>query len=161
MARSGSFGYIVQARCAVPAALRLLADLDRQAELHPLILRVRARPPRPGALRSHLITDRLAWGPIRFRTTYRADTLLIGADELVIRAEQWPRTSVRNHTRLVEEPDGLVRVEVTITLSAPTPLFRYAFRQARAAHLALAARLPAALEAAGREVPDGGPGPGH
>ncbi|WP_247686456.1 hypothetical protein [Micromonospora sp. C31] len=54
---------------------------------------------------------------------------------------------MRNHTRLRTEPDGVVRVDVEITLAAPAPLFGYAFRQARAAHLGLAARLAAALDA--------------
>jgi hypothetical protein len=119
--------------------------VERQAELHPLIVRVRPRPPAPGVLRSQLVTDRLGWGPFRFRITYQADTLRIGADEIVMVARQWPRTTVHNHTRLTQEPDGLVRVDVEITLSAPAPLYPYAFRQARAAHLSLASRLPAAL----------------
>jgi hypothetical protein len=124
----------------------LLGDVARQAALHPLIVRVRPRPPAPGVLRSQLVTDRLAWGPFRFRVTYQADTLRIGVDEVVLVARQWPGTTLHNHTRLTREPDGLVRVDVEITLSAPAPLFRYAFRQARAAHLTLASRLPAALE---------------
>ncbi|MEE6262271.1 SRPBCC family protein [Plantactinospora sonchi] len=146
MPRTGSFRYTARARCELAHARDLLADVERQAVLHPLIVRVRHRPPRPGVLRSQLVTDRLVAGPFRFRITYQADTLRIGPDEVVIVARQWPRTSVHNHTRLSREPDGHVRVDVEITLTAPTPLFRYAFQQARAAHLVLAERLPAALQ---------------
>ncbi|MFC6022780.1 SRPBCC family protein [Plantactinospora solaniradicis] len=146
MPRTGSFRYSARARCELADAVRLLGDVERQAELHPLIVRVRSRPSGPGILRSQLVTDRLTWGPLRFRITYQTDTLRVGPEEVEMVARQWPRTTVHNHTRLTREPDGLVRVDVEITLSAPAPLFPYALRQARAAHLALAARLPAALE---------------
>lgn len=92
-------------------------------------------------------------GPLRFRTTYQADVLICEPDEIVTVARQWPATTVRNHTRLRAEPDGLVRIDVDITLRAPAPLFRYAFQQARAAHLALATRLGAALDTTGDEQP--------
>ncbi|MGV9215054.1 SRPBCC family protein [Micromonospora sp. RB23] len=147
MLSSDTFSYTVQARCSVAEAAALLSDLTRQGDLHPLIVRVReVTPPRPGARASYTINDRLVAGPLRFRTTYQADVLISEPDEIVTVARQWPATTVRNHTRLRAEPDGLVRIDVDITLRAPTPLFGYAFRQARAAHLALAARLGAALD---------------
>ncbi|MEO3929381.1 SRPBCC family protein [Micromonosporaceae bacterium B7E4] len=148
MPRTGSFRYRVHARCEPADVLRLLGDVRWQGELHPLIVRVRPRPAGPGVLRSDLVTDRLRWGPFRFQVSYRADLLRLAADELEMVARQWPRTTLRNRTRLTREADGLVRIDVEITLSAPAPLFRYAFRQARAAHLDLATRLPAALAAA-------------
>ncbi|MEU4398980.1 SRPBCC family protein [Micromonospora orduensis] len=153
MLRRDTFSYTVQARCSVADAVALLSDLTRQGELHPLIVDVRQLPPRPGALASYAISDRLVAGPLRFRTTYQADVLTIEDDEIVMMARQWPATTVHNHTRLRAEPDGLLRVDVEITLSAPAPLFRYAFRQARAAHLALASRLGPALERAGNPPP--------
>ncbi|MEU5914256.1 SRPBCC family protein [Micromonospora sp. NPDC047527] len=146
MFSSDTFSYTVQARCSLADAAALLSDLTRQGELHPLIIRVRRVPPRPGARASYTINDRLAAGPLRFKTTYQADVLVCEDDEIVTVARQWPATTVRNHTRLRTEPDGLVRIDVEITLRAPAPLFRYAFRQARAAHLALATRLGAALD---------------
>jgi len=144
--RRDTFSYTVQARCSRSDALALLSDLTRQGELHPLIVRVRRLPPRPGARASYAITDRLAFGPLRFPVTYQADVLIATEDEIVTVARQQPATTVRNHTRLHEEPAGLLRVDVEITLAAPAPLFGYAFRQARAAHLGLAARLGAALD---------------
>lgn len=146
MLRQGTFDYTVRARTTVAAARAFISDLTRQGELHPLIVRVESRAPRPGALSGYAITDRLQWGPVRFRVTYRADVLQVTEDEVVTEARQWPRTTVRNHTRLSAEPPG-VRVDVQITLTAPKPLFGYAFRQARQAHLALADRLRSALEA--------------
>ncbi|MEU2613974.1 SRPBCC family protein [Micromonospora sp. NPDC007271] len=146
MLSSDTFSYTVQARCTRTDAVALLSDLTRQGELHPLIVRVRQLPPRPGALASYAITDRLEFGPLHFPVTYQADVLIATEDEVVTVARQQPATTVRNHTRLRDEPDGVVRVDVEITLSAPAPLFGYAFRQARAAHLGLASRLGAALE---------------
>ncbi|MFF4876054.1 SRPBCC family protein [Micromonospora sp. NPDC000668] len=146
MLRSDTFSYTVQARSSTSDAAALLSDLTRQGELHPLIVRVRRLPPRHGARASYAISDRLVAGPLRFRTTYQADVLISEDDEIVTVARQWPATTVHNHTRLRAEPDGLVRIDVEITLTAPAPLFRYAFRQARAAHLALATRLGAALD---------------
>jgi hypothetical protein len=143
---SDSFSYTVQARCPRMEAFALLSDLTRQGELHPLIVRVRELPPRPGTLASYAITDRLELGPLHFPVTYQADVLVATEDEVVTVARQQPATTVRNHTRLRDEPDGVVRIDVEITLSAPAPLFRYAFRQARAAHLRLASRLGATLE---------------
>ncbi|MEH1170118.1 SRPBCC family protein [Micromonospora sp. CPCC 205539] len=153
MLRSDTFSYTVQARCSLAEAAALLSDLTRQGELHPLIVQVRQLPPRPGAKASYVINDRLPVGPLHMRTTYRADVLISEADEIVMLARQWPATTVRNHTRLRTEPDGLVRIDVEITLTAPAPLFRYAFRQARVAHLALATRLGAALDQAGTSPP--------
>jgi len=145
--RQDSFSYSVQARSEPRAALRWLADLTCQGELHPLIVRVRQEPPRPGALASWTVTDRLVWGPFRFPASYAVDTLEMSARSLVMRARQWPATTVLNRTTIEAEADGLVRIDVEIALSAPAPLFRYAFRQARAAHLVLAARLGPALPA--------------
>ena len=148
MPKQGVFQYTVQARCSRAEAVQLLADLTAQAELHPLIVRVQPRPARPGALRSYTINDRLAWGPVRFRTTYHADVLSASEDEVVTVARQWPNTTVRNHARLRSEPEGVTTIDVQITLTAPGPLFPYAFRQARAAHLALGSRLRDVLDAA-------------
>ncbi|MGN9765382.1 SRPBCC family protein [Micromonospora sp. SD12] len=153
MLRRSSFSYTVQARCSMARAAALLVDPRRQEGLHPLIVRVRRVPPRPGARASYDITDRLAAGPLRLPITYRADVLVDEPDEIVTVARQWPATTVRNHTRLRAEPDGVVRVDVDITLAAPAPLFGYAFRQARAAHLGLAARLAAVLDGAAPQPP--------
>ncbi|SCG49300.1 hypothetical protein [Micromonospora coxensis] len=153
MVRRETFSYTVQARCSRADAVALLSDLARQGELHPLIVRVRELPARPGARASYAITDRLELGPLSFPVTYQADVLVVTDDEIVTVARQQPGTTVRNRTRIREEEDGLLRVDVEITLAAPAPLFGYAFRQARAAHLGLANRLGAVLD----RLADGGP----
>jgi hypothetical protein len=146
--RSGSFTYDLRARCTLAAARDLLSDVSRQGELHPLIVQVRELPAVPGALRSYAITDRLAFGPLRFRITYHADTLAISEHEVVTVARQRPATTLRNTVRLREVGDGTVDIGVTIDLTAPTLLYPVALRTGRTAHLELARRLRAVLEAA-------------
>ena len=145
MPRHGTFRYDVRARCAADDAVRLLSDFSRHDELHPLIVKVEPLPPGRGALRSYAITDRLRWGPFTFPITYTADVLTANADDVMTVARQKPRTTVHNHTRLSTADDGQLLIDVEITLTAPTPLFPYAFRQARTAHRALAVRLRSAL----------------
>jgi hypothetical protein len=148
MARHGTFAYTLRPRCAVADAVRLLSDFRGHTALHPFIVKVTEVPPVDGAVRSFRIDDRLAWGPFRFTTTYTADVLTVTDREVVTLARQRPGTTVHNHTRLCPEPDGTLRIDVTITLTAPDLLFGYAFRQAQRAHHALADRLRRALESA-------------
>ena len=146
--RTGSFTYGVRARCSTEAARDLLSDVTRQGELHPLILEVRELPPVPGALRSYAITDRLSFGPVRFRITYYADTLSVSDHQIVTVARQRPATSLRNTVRLTEVGDGTVDIAVTIELTAPTLLYGVALRTGRTAHLELAQRIKTVLEVA-------------
>jgi hypothetical protein len=145
MPRQGSFRYELRAPGGdVDEAVALLSDFSRHAELHPLIVRVTPAPAPEGVLRRYLITDRIVLGPVRFPVTYTADVLRADADRVVTLARQRPGTTVRNDTRL-SVVDAEVRAVVEITLTAPTPLFGFAVRQARAAHAVLADRLRAAL----------------
>jgi hypothetical protein len=143
--REGTWEYEVVARCALADAVALLSDPERQGALHPLITKVVPEPPQAGALRSYAITDALRWGPMRFRITYHADVLEVSDSRVVTIARQRPRTTLRSTTRFT--PDGeTVRIGVTVRLQAPTPLFAYAFRTGRSAHLELADRLREVLE---------------
>lgn len=148
--REGTWGYEVVARCALPEAVSLLSDIERQGELHPLITKVEPVMAVAGALRSYAITDRLRWGPLSFRITYHADVLAVSDDQVVTVARQRPRTSLRSTVRFRQEGDT-VRIAVTVVMRAPTPLFGYAFRTGRAAHLELAQRIREVLES-GRPV---------
>lgn len=145
--REGSWSYEVVARCALADAVSLLSDIERQGELHPLITAVVPVDPAPGALRSYAITDRLQWGPLRFRITYHADVLAVSDEEVVTVARQRPRTSLRSTVRFAPEGE-VVRICVTVVMRAPTPLFGYASRTGRAAHLELAGRIREVLERA-------------
>lgn len=144
--RSGTFDYEIVAPATVAQAMALLSDMARLPELHPLIVSVTAVAPEPGALESYRITDRLRWGPIVFPITYEADVLSRTEDAVVTVARQRPATTVENRTRV--SPDGSgVRIVVSMTLSAPTLLFGYAFRQAQSAHHELGRRIGRALGA--------------
>jgi hypothetical protein len=143
--RTGTWSYDVDARATPAAALALLSDISRQGELHPLITRVEELPPVDGAVRSYAITDALKLGPVPFRITYHADTLSVTDREIVTVARQRPRTTLRNRTTLTPSATG-VHVHVDVELTAPGPLFRYAFRTGRKAHLQLAERIRATLE---------------
>jgi hypothetical protein len=145
--REGSWEYEVVARCALPDAVSLLSDIERQGELHPLVVRVQPVDPAPGALRSYAITDRLRWGPLTFRITYHADVLSVSDDEVVTVARQRPATTLRSTVRFTDE-GGAVRIHVTVVMRAPTPLFGYAYQTGRAAHLELAERIREVLERA-------------
>lgn len=144
MPRSGSFRYEVRARGDVDEVVALLSEYQRHRELHPLIVGVAQVQAPPGVLRRYTITDRLAFGPLRFPVTYTADVLEAGPERVLTEARQKPGTTVRNDTRL-SVVDGEVRADVEITLTAPTPLFGYAFQQAKAAHAVLGDRLADAI----------------
>ncbi|MDG4827388.1 SRPBCC family protein [Asanoa sp. WMMD1127] len=153
MAKSGTFTYSFEARCEPEVAVALLSDFSRHTELHPFIVKVTERPPVDGAVRSFVINDRFPLGPFHFTTTYTADVLAInrpgpsaGPAEIITLARQRPGTTLRNNTRIHPMSGGGIRADVTITLTAPTPLYAYAFKQAQAAHHALAERLPRVLE---------------
>jgi hypothetical protein len=144
--RHGSFQYDVDARCRPQEAVALMADVPRLAAIHPLAVEARELQPPPGALRSTAITSRLALGPLRFHITYQADVLSVTDDEVVTVARQRPATTLRNHTRVRQDGDGMVRIRVDITYKSPHLLFPYGFRQARYAHRGLAAGIKRVLE---------------
>jgi hypothetical protein len=144
--RRGSFRYDVDARCPLDEAVALLSDVPRLAAIHPLAVEVQELQPTPGALRSTAITSRLALGPLHFRITYHADVLSVSQDEVVTVARQRPSTTLRNHTRLRSDGDGVVHIQVEITFESPYLLFPYGFSQAQYAHRGLAQGIRRVLE---------------
>ncbi|MDX6215819.1 MAG: hypothetical protein QOG99_1403 [Frankiales bacterium] len=147
--RTGTWSYDVDVHAAdatPAAAMALLSDITRQGELHPLITKVEELPPIEGALRSYAITDSLRLGPVPFRITYRADTLSVSDTEVVTVARQRPRTTIRNRTTVTPTSGG-VHVHVDVELTAPSLLFRYAYREGHKAHLELAERIRSVLQA--------------
>lgn len=144
--RSGSWTYGLTARCRLEDAEALLADVTKQGRLHPLIVSVVELPPAEGALRSFAIKDRLRMAGVPLTITYHADLLSRTGTEIVTVARQRPRTALRNVTRLTDNGDGTVRVDVEVTLTAPSVLHGYALRTGRSAHLELAERIKAVLE---------------
>jgi len=140
MSRTGSFSYSIEANCDAATASALLGDPRRSGELHPLIQSVVDVDAQPGAIASYRITDLLPLGPLRFRIVYEADVITVTDEDVVTVARQRPATRVRNDTHITSV-DGGVTIDVTITMTAPTLLFGYAFRTARAAHLELGERI--------------------
>ena len=138
MARS--FSYSVTTHCPPERAAAVLADIGHQRAVHPLIIDIQEQPPRPGALRSYRITDRVPFGPVRLRVTYAADLLSAAPNEVVSLARQRPATTVRNRTLIARRPN-LTEITVEITITAPRLLQPYVVRQARRAHAAVARRL--------------------
>ena len=144
MSRSGTFSYTIEAPGDAATAIALLSDPRRNGELHPLIQSVVEVHAQPGAIASYRITDLLPLGPLRLRIVYEADVITITETDVVTVARQRPATTVRNVTRVATTSSG-VMVDVSITLTAPTLLFGYALRTARAAHLELGERISARL----------------
>jgi len=143
--KTGSFTYHISARCPRQRARQLLSEFSQHSRLHPLIEKVEQAAPPPGVVRRYWITDRLKWGFFNFQVRYRADILSVSDEEIVTEARQEPGTTVRNRT-LLREAEGKTEIEVQIQLSAPDPLFGYAFSQAQTAHLEMAKRIQQALE---------------
>jgi hypothetical protein len=147
VARTGTFRYQVDAGTDRAAAITVLSELSGHADLHPLIVDVReADPAPPGVLRRYVIRDRVPVGPFVLPLTYVADVISVASDRIVVVARQRPATTVRNVTRL-SEVDGRLRADVEITMTVPTVLFRFAFRQAERAHAELAGKLSKLLGA--------------
>lgn len=144
--RTGTWDYTIDVATTPERAHALLSDITRQGELHPLITKVVELPAVPGALKSYAITDQLRLGPIPFTITYFADQLSVTGTEIVTVARQKPRTTVHNRTTLTATGTG-VRVDVVVELTAPSVLFSYAYKEGRKAHLELAGRIKAVLEA--------------
>ena len=145
MARTGTFRYRVDAGTDRAAAVKVFSELSEHADLHPLIVEVReVRPAPKGCVRRFLISDRIPFGPVTIPITYVADVISVADDRIVTVARQKPATTLRNVT-LLSEVDGTIKADVEVTMTAPTPLFRFAFRQAEQAHNELAGRLSSLL----------------
>jgi hypothetical protein len=145
--KQGTFEYDIHIEQEPRKIIDFLVSHTNHPRFHPLIVAVREiTPPPPGILRRFMITDQLAWGPIRFKVTYRADVLKATGTEMLTEAYQSPGTHVTNHSTFTAEGRG-TRLHEIITLKAPDLLFNYAFEQARSSHRHLLDRLKQVLEA--------------
>ena len=147
MARTGTFRYQLAAGTDRAAAVTLFSEFFRHAGLHPFIVAVREETPAPaGCVRRFWIDDRIPFGPVRIPITYVADVLSVSDDRILTVARQRPATTLHIVTR-IDEVEGALRAHVEIKMTAPTLLFRFAFRQARRAHAELAPKLSKLLTA--------------
>jgi hypothetical protein len=146
--RQGTFEYEIFIEAEPERIIDFLVDHTNHPRFHPLIVAVKeVTPPPPGILRRFMITDQLIWGPLHFKTTYRADVLKVTHTEMLTEAYQSPGTYVSNHSTFTAEGKG-TRLHETITLKASDLLFNYAFGQARSSHGDLVRQLKQVIEAA-------------
>ncbi len=125
--------------------VELATSFEHHDTLHPLIVKVEEIPAEPPVLRRFLITDQLAMGPFRFKIRYRADILKFTPDETHTEAWQSPGVHIISHMSFSEE-DGETRLREEYTIEAPNLLFGYIYKQAKAAHINLLARIEDAAE---------------
>jgi hypothetical protein len=145
---SHGFVHEVEIGASVAAVREVLADLDAQAEFHPLIESIEEIAPRaerPDA-RHHRVTDRILLGPFRFRVTYHA--ALEALSDTEVRGDAWQQPGIRLRTihSLTESDVGTKLVE-TVEIEAPRLLRRFTVSQACAAHRVVLEKLKARLEA--------------
>lgn len=145
--KQGTFSYNVYIAAPPARVIPFLADLRNQSKFHPLIIKIEEAPAPEGILCRYLITDRLQFGPFRFKIVYRADVLRVNDTEILTEAYQSPQTYVTNLSTCLPEGTG-TRFTETITLKAPDLLFGYAFQQARAAHAELVQQIKRGIESA-------------
>lgn len=143
--RQGIFEKEIFIRSNVATVIRILADYSQHHKIHPLIVKVERAADAPPGVRRYYITDRLQWGPFRFKIKYRADILSISGNSVHTEAYQSPGTTVTNVTKITPKDDGVLLHE-TITLTAPDLLFNYAFQQANAAHEEMLQRIKHFIE---------------
>lgn len=150
--KQGSFSYEVYIAAPPAQVAAFLADLRNQSKFHPLIVKIKEAPAPEGVLRRYFITDRLQFGPFRFKIVYRADVLRATDQEILTEAYQSPRTYITNLSTCMPEGMG-TRFTETITLKAPNLLFGYAFQQAKMAHAELVQKIRHSFENQGWSEP--------
>lgn len=143
--RQGIFEKEIFIRSNAATVIRAIADYSQHHKIHPLIIKVERAADAPPGVRRYYITDRLQWGPFKFKIKYRADILSISGNSVHTEAYQSPGTTVTNVTQVTPKDDGVLLHE-TITLTAPDLLFHYAFQQANAAHEEMLQRIKQFIE---------------
>ena len=112
------------------------ADLDNIAAVHPLIVAVRRlerTPTADGHRQAYRITDRISFGPFRFRISYRVWMTVPADGDLTAEARQFPRVRLRTVVAFAATPSG-TRVTERIEIDTPRPLAAVTARKAVAAH---------------------------
>jgi hypothetical protein len=130
------------------------ADFKNFTQIHPLIVAIVEREPRPdvpdlpGApvRRWYKVTDRLAGGPLPVHIHY--DVALTAAGPQALLFEAWQRPRIRLHNRISWHalPQGGTRVQEELALQVPSLLLPLVQRMAQAAHADSFARLKMRLE---------------
>lgn len=124
-----------------------LCDLHNFSALHPLIESIEdleATSEMPNA-RRYKVTDRIPFGPFRFRTTYIAALESISTHEIQGHAWQSPGIRLQTTYALHAISNGTRLVE-SVCVRAPWMLRRFVATQARRAHARMLADMKALLE---------------
>jgi len=125
-----------------------LGNLHHYRSLHPFIERVEDLAPtreHPDAHR-YRVTDRLRFGPFRYRFAYVAE--LEASSSTEVRGTAWQEPGIEVHTRYRVAPvDRGTRLHEDASIRAPRLLLRFVRRQAEAAHRETLAKLKERLEA--------------
>ncbi|MBA2952561.1 SRPBCC family protein [Nocardioides sp. MAH-18] len=129
---------------APPDAVRdLYVDLDSLQVVHPLIVSVTelSRTDVPGGYRqSYRVVDRMRWGPITFRITYRAQWDVHDHGDVEFEAVQSPGVRLRGTVTFAPTATG-TQVSERLHIAAPRLLAGYTAREAVKAHAGMLAAI--------------------
>ena len=136
---------------APPDVVRdFFVDLDSLKVVHPLIVSVTelSRVDRADGYRQRYeVVDRLQWGRLGFRITYRVQWDVPVHGDVESEAVQSPGVRIRD-TVSFAPVEGGTRVTERLRIQAPRPLARYTAREAVTAHVAMLAAIRAHFAAA-------------
>jgi len=144
--KQGTFEKQIFIQSDVAAVVGVVANYNQHHKIHPLIVKVEQAKEAPAGVQRFFITDRLQWGPFKFKIKYRADIVSVTQDTVHTEAYQSPNTYITNITKVTPTQNG-VTLHETITLKAPDLLFGYAFQQAQIAHEEMLKRIKKFMEA--------------
>jgi hypothetical protein len=143
--KQGTFEKQIFIQSDVAAVVGVVANYSQHHKIHPLIKKVEQVQEAPAGVQRFFITDRLQWGPFKFKIKYRADIISVTQDTVHTEAYQSPGTYITNITKVTSTQNG-VTLHETITLKAPDLLFGYAFQQAQTAHEEMLKRIKRFIE---------------
>ena len=133
----------------VETCFRFLSDIDKQTQLHPLIVAVReldrGRSPHGERYLVWEVTDRLSLLGLAFKVKYQTKMTLSDAPSIAHEARQAMRIVVFARTTFQPQGTGTL-VQETVTVRAPGLLFGFTARQAQLAHKKMLVNLKALLE---------------
>ncbi len=129
---------------AAPADVRdFYVNLDNLKLVHPLIISVRTvsrRDTAGGYVQDYRIADRIPWGRLPIRTSYRARLTVLDTGDVITSARQFPGVRL-DGTVSFDAVDGGTRLVERLRITTPAPLVALTTRQAVKAHVAMLAAI--------------------
>jgi hypothetical protein len=113
--KQGTFEKQIQIRSSVSAVIAVISNYDNHHKIHPLIEKVERAKQAPPGVQRFIITDRLQWGPFKFKIQYQADIVSVTENTVHTEAYQTPSTYVTNHSKVTPVEGGVILHE-TITM---------------------------------------------